>query len=253
MSSLFKIFLPPINLLNIYMNILIPAAGRGTRFKGHYDQPKNLIDVKGEPMLVAAARSLGLDHPDNKFIFLLPEDMMNDTHKELGTRLVDEFPGCTVLIVVGHTEGAAQTAIQAVQYIENDEELLIANCDQIMNWKPKLRDEVFEKLREHDAGIITIESDDPKHSYLDLISGTIFEKEVQPGNMALTGLHYFKRGRDFLIATRLMMQSGIKSQGEYYIGPVYNWFQGDAGFYQIMPDDISFIGTPKDLAEYLEK
>jgi hypothetical protein len=50
-----------------------------------------------------------------------------------------------------------------------------------------------------------------------------------------------------------MMQSGIKSQGEYFIGPSYNWFQGDAGFYQIMPDDISFIGAPKDLAEYLEK
>ena len=235
------------------MNILIPAAGRGTRFKGYSDQPKNLIDVKGDPMLVAAARSLGLDNSENKFMFLLPEDMMNDTHKELGARLVDEFPGCTVLVVVGNTEGAAQTAIQAVQYIENDEELLIANCDQIMHWDPKLRDEVFEKLREHDAGIITIESDDPKHSYLDLVSGTIFEKEVQPGNMALTGLHYFKRGRDFLVATRLMMQSGIKSKGEYYIGPAFNWFQGDAGFYQIMPDDISFIGTPKDLAEYLEK
>lgn len=235
------------------MNILIPASGRGTRFKGHYDQPKNLIDVKGEPMLVAAARSLGLEHPNNKFIFLLPEDMMNDTHKELGSRLVDEFPGCTVLVVVGNTEGAAQTAIQAVNFIENDEELLIANNDQIMNWAPKLRDEVFEKLREHDAGIITVESDDPKHSYLDMVSGTIFEKEVQPGNMALTGLHYFKRGRDFVVSARLMMQSGIKSQGEYFIGPSYNWFQGDAGFYQIMPDDISFIGTPKDLAEYLEK
>jgi dTDP-glucose pyrophosphorylase len=235
------------------MNILIPAAGKGSRFKGYSDSPKNMIDVNGEPMLVAAARSLGLESPENTFIFLLPEDMMNDTHKEIGERLIEEFPGCKVLVVVGHTEGAAQTAIQAVKFIENDEELFIANCDQIMHWDPKLKEEVFDKLREHDAGIITIESDDPKHSYLDMISGTIFEKEPMPGNMALTGLHYFKRGRDFLVSTRLMMQSGVKSKGEYYIGPVFNWFQGDAGFYQIMPKDISFIGTPKDLAEYLEK
>ena len=71
--------------------------------------------------------------------------------------------------------------------------------------------------------------------------------------MALTGLHYFKKGSDFITSTRLMMQSGMKSQGEYYIGPVYNWFEGEAGFYQIESKDISFIGTPQDLADYLEK
>jgi hypothetical protein len=50
-----------------------------------------------------------------------------------------------------------------------------------------------------------------------------------------------------------MMQSGLKSQGEYHIGPVYNWFKGSAGFYQIMPEDISFVGSPEDLKQYLEK
>lgn len=252
-SSLFKNFLEPKNLLNISMNILIPAAGLGTRFKESHDSPKNMIDVKGDPMLVAAVKSLGLNKDGNQFIFLLPEDMLDDTHNLLGTRLQQEFPGCKVLVVVGQTEGAAQTAIQAHQYIENDEELLIANCDQIMHWDDKLRDDVFEKLREFEAGIICLESDDPKHSYLDLVTGAIFEKEVQAGNMALTGLHYFKKGSDFITSTRLMMQSGMKSQGEYYIGPVYNWFEGEAGFYQIESKDISFIGTPQDLADYLEK
>jgi len=235
------------------MNILIPAAGLGRRFKDHYDCPKSLIDVNGEPMIVAAARSLGLESPDNTFIFLIPDDPMNNYHVELGTRLKDEFPGCSVLCVVGRTDGAAHTAIQAVNYINNDEELLIANCDQIMHWDSKLKQEVFEKLREFDAGVVTIESDDPKHSYIDMVSGNIFEKEVMPGNMALTGLHWWKHGKDFIVSARLMMQSGLKSHGEYYIGPVYNWFKGSAGFYQIMPEDISFIGTPEDLKEYLEK
>lgn len=235
------------------MNILIPAAGLGRRFKDHYDSPKTMIDVNGEPMIVAAARSLGLESPDNHFIFLIPDDPMSDYHVTLGTRLKEEFPGCTVLCVVGRTDGAAHTAIQAVNYIENDEELLIANCDQIMHWDPKLRKEVFEKLREFDAGVVTIESDDPKHSYIDMVSGNVFEKEVMPGNMALTGLHWWKKGKDFVVSARLMMQSGLKSRGEYYIGPVYNWFKGNAGFYQIMPEDISFIGTPEDLKAYLEK
>ena len=79
-SSLFKNFLEPKNLLNISMNILIPAAGLGTRFKESHDSPKNMIDVKGDPMLVAAAKSLGLNKDGNQFIFLLPEDHLNDTH-----------------------------------------------------------------------------------------------------------------------------------------------------------------------------
>ena len=140
------------------MNILIPAAGKGTRFKGFYDQPKNLIDVKGEPMLVAAARSLGLEHPDNKFIFLLPEDMMNDTHKELGERLIKEFPGCTVLVVVGHTEGAAQTAIQAVQYIENDEELFTANAERAKEMMKNLNKIDYEQGSRIHQSIVLLNS-----------------------------------------------------------------------------------------------
>ena len=54
------------------MNILIPAAGLGTRFKDHYDCPKNMIDVKGDPMLVASAKSLRMSSPEHTFIFVIP-------------------------------------------------------------------------------------------------------------------------------------------------------------------------------------
>lgn len=241
------------SLINTHMNILIPAAGLGRRFKDHYDCPKTMIDIKGEPMIVTAAKSLGLDSPNNKFIFLISDDPIHNTHVELGTRLKDEFTDCTVLCVIGKTDGAAHTAIQAAKYIENNEELLIANCDQIMHWDPKLKQEIFEKLHEFDAGVVTIESTDPKHSYIDMVSGNIVEKEVMPGNMALTGIHWWKRGKDFVVSARLLMQSGLKSHGEYSIGPVFNWFKGSAGFYQIMPKDISFLSTPEDLKAYVGK
>jgi len=235
------------------MNILIPAAGLGRRFKDHYDSPKTMIDVKGEPMIVAVARSLGLNSPDNKFIFLIPDDPMHDRHKELGTRLKDEFSNCTVLCVVGKTDGSAHTAIQAVNYIENDEELLIVDCNQIMHWDAKLKQDVFEKLREFDAGVVTVNSENPNHSYIDMMSGNIFVKELMPNNIALTGLYWWRHGKDFIVNARLMMQSGLKSHGEYYVGPVYNWFKGSAGFYEVMPSDVSFLDSPKELKEYLEK
>lgn len=235
------------------MNILIPAAGLGRRFRDQYDNPKTTVDVNGEPMIVAVARSLGLESPDNQFIFLIPDDPMNDNHVSLANRLKEEFPGCTVLCVVGRTDGSAHTAIQAVNYIENDQELLIVDCNQIMHWDPKLKQEVFEKLREFDAGVVTVNSDNPDHTYIDMLSGNVFVKEVMSGNMALAGLYWWKNGKDFVVNARLMMQSGLKSCGEYYVGPVFNWFKGSAGFYEVMPEDISFLDTPELLKEYLEK
>jgi NDP-sugar pyrophosphorylase family protein len=236
------------------MNILIPAAGLGRRFKDHHDSPKIMIDVKGEPMIVAVARSLGLNSPDNKFIFLIPDyPYPHPRHKELGARLKDEFSNCTVLCVVGKTDGSAHTAIQAVNYIENDEELLIVDCNQIMHWDAKLKQDVFEKLREFDAGVVTVNSENPNHSYIDMMSGNIFVKELMPNNIALTGLYWWRHGKDFIVNARLMMQSGLKSHGEYYVGSVYNWFKGSAGFYEVMPSDVSFLDSPKELKEYLEK
>jgi dTDP-glucose pyrophosphorylase len=233
----------------MYMNILIPAAGLGTRFKDHYDNPKNIIDVKGEPMLVASARSLKLSTPENTFIFVIPE---NEYTVELKERLEVEFPGCRVLNMAGESQGAAETAVSAQGFFPDDEELLIANCDQIMAWSDEARDRVFTKLREFDAGIVTIKSDDPKHSYLNLETGEIVEKEVV-SDQALVGLHYWKQSKDFINSTRLMMQSGKRSKGEYYIGPTYNWFGGSAGYYEIEENEIHFIGTPEDLQAYLEK
>jgi choline kinase len=81
------------------MNILIPAAGLGTRFKDQYDVPKNMIDVKGESMLVASAKSLRMDSPENTFIFVIPE---NDHTVDLKELLTTEFPGCKVLNMAGN-------------------------------------------------------------------------------------------------------------------------------------------------------
>lgn len=231
------------------MNILIPAAGLGTRFKDHYDNPKNMIDVKGDPMLVASARSLKLNSPEHNFIFVIPE---NDFVNELEERLKSEFPECRVLRLAGVSQGAAETAVSAQGFFPDNEELLIANCDQIMAWSDESRDKVFTKLREFDAGIVTISSNDPKHSYLNLDTGEIVEKEVV-SDQALIGLHYWKEAKDFVNSARLMMQSGTRSKGEFYIGPTYNWFGGSAGYYEIEESEIHFIGTPDDLQAYLEK
>ena len=105
-------FLTTMSTPNKYRYEYINTCRRnlGTRFKDHYDNPKNMIDVKGDPMLVASARSLKLNSPEHNFIFVIPE---NDFVDELEERLKSEFPECRVLRLAGVSQGAAETAVSA--------------------------------------------------------------------------------------------------------------------------------------------
>lgn len=230
------------------MNILIPAAGKGSRFHNStYKKPKPCITVDDEYMLVRAAKSLNVD---GQYIFIIRENIFRD---DLAAKLYENFPSCKIAVVDFDTTGAAETALIAEHLINNDDELIIANCDQIMNWNVDL---ALKQLRKFDAGLVTIESDDIKHSYA-LIENNLVAKVVEKevvSNTALTGIHYWKKGSDFVQSARIMIENNDTSaNGEYYIGPSYNYLikQGKkVGTYMASKNDIYFIGTPEDLQVY---
>jgi CTP:phosphocholine cytidylyltransferase-like protein len=54
------------------MNIIIPAAGLGKRFKDDgYSVPKLLINVLGKPMIVRVLESLKIGKQDKIFMFAI--------------------------------------------------------------------------------------------------------------------------------------------------------------------------------------
>lgn len=228
------------------MNILIPSAGKGTRFKATHSLPKPLIQVDGMPMLVASARSLKLQ---GQYIFIIND---NQYTTNLANNIYAVFPAAKVAAIDFDTDGAAETALVAEELINNDEELIIANCDQIMKWNI---DVVLKQLRKYDAGLVVIESNDPKHSYVDIVNNLaikVAEKEVI-SNFALTGIHYWKKGRYFVESVKQMFQDNNRTNNEFYIGPCYNYFieKGNkVAVHKINSNEINLIGTPEDLAAY---
>ena len=233
------------------MNILIPAVGKGSRFKGSkYTAPKPMINVDNKPMLIASAKSLGFK---GTYIFLIRE---GEYRAELVTEIHREFPRAKIGVVSHDTEGAADTALIAEHLINTEEELVIANCDQIMNWDHWNTDIAIKQLRKFDAGIVTIDSNDTKHSYAQVDNNfvtMVAEKECISTH-ALTGIHYWKHGYDFVESAKSMISNGRRAQdGEYYIGPTYNELINSGkkvGIHQIVNDAIHFIGTPDDLEKY---
>lgn len=148
----------------------------------------------------------------------------------------------------------------AADIINSDEELLITNCDQRTEWDAEA---FMAHMRRQfpDGAVVTHSSKDPKHSYAEVPIGTLVTRIVEKqviSDQALVGIHYWRRGRDFVSSARALMEdvaSGATSR-EPYISETYNHLI-TAGkrvvAHGIGPNEYIPLGTPYDVAIYEAK
>ena len=234
------------------MKILIPMAGEGSRFaKEGYTFPKPLIDVNGKPMIQTVVENLDFDA---EYIFLVRKEHL-ETYVGLKSTLDRITDGKFKIVEVDKlTEGAACTALLAREHIDNDDDLLIANSDQFIEYAP----ENFKTLKEMtdvDAIVYTFESVHPKWSFVKTNArGVITEvAEKNPiSNIATCGIYWYRKGSDFVKYADQMINKNIRVNNEFYIAPVYNELIGDGK--KLIPFFVHSmwgIGTPEDLHEFL--
>ena len=236
------------------MNILIPMAGEGSRFaKEGYTFPKPLIDVNGKPMIQSVVENLDFNA---NYIFLVRKDHIKK-YEGLADTLQRITNGrCTIVEVDGLTEGAACTALLAKKYIDNDEDLLIANSDQIIEYSPE-NFNLMKELTDCDAMVYTFEAVHPKWSFVKTNSrGVVTEvAEKRPiSNIATCGIYWYRKGSDFVKYAGQMIEKDIRVNNEFYIAPVYNELISDGGtLVPFFVHEMWGIGTPEDLRAFLEK
>ena len=228
-------------------------AGEGSRFaKEGYTFPKPLIDVNGKPMIQTVVENLDFDC---EYIFLLRKEHLEKYEGMLDTlgRITnDRFQ---YVVVDGLTEGAACTALLAEEYIDNDEDLLIANSDQFIEYEPE-NFKSFKNLTNTDAIVFTFNAVHPKWSFVRTNSrGYIVEvAEKRPiSNIATCGIYWYRKGSDFVKYAKQMIEKNIRVNNEFYIAPVYNELIGDGK--TLLPfylHKMWGIGTPEDLKSFLE-
>jgi NDP-sugar pyrophosphorylase family protein len=236
------------------MKILIPMAGEGSRFaKEGYTFPKPLISVDGKPMIQAVVENLDFDC---EYVFLVRKQHM-EKYEGLADTLDRITNGRFSLVEVGGlTEGAACTALLAEKHIDTDEDLLIANSDQIIEFQPQnfLN---LKSLTEVDSIVFTFNAVHPKWSFVKTNSrGFVTEvAEKRPiSNIATCGIYWYRRGSDFVQYANKMIESDIRVNNEFYIAPVYNELIKDGkSLVPFYVNKMWGIGTPEDLNRYLEK
>jgi len=234
------------------MKIVIPMAGEGSRFaNAGFQFPKPLIDVNGKPMIQKVIENLNFEA---EYIFLVRK-----AHTSKYTGLVDTLQQMTnnkakIVLVENLTEGAACTVLLAKEYINNDEDLLIANSDQIIEYE-KINFEYLIKMTNVDGAVFTFNSVHPKWSFVKIDDEGYVKHiaEKKPiSNIATCGIYWYRKGREFVKYAERMIEKQIRVNNEFYVAPVYNEFIEDEK--KIIPfyvHKMHGIGTPEDLETYL--
>ena len=234
------------------MNVLIPMAGAGSRFAdAGYSFPKPLIDVDGLPMIHAIVNNLAINA---KYTYIVQKNHYEKYN--LFYMLNSITPGCNIVEVDGITDGAAVTCLLAKEFIDNEQPLILANSDQIIEWNS--REFLYEMYSKNaDGGIAVFNSSHPKWSYARTDeSGLVIEvAEKKPiSNDATVGVYYWKQGSDFVKYAEQMIKKDIRVNGEFYTCPVFNEaiLDGKRVYTQTVKK-MWGIGTPEDLDAYLRR
>jgi dTDP-glucose pyrophosphorylase len=231
------------------MNILIPMAGLGSRFPKERFKTKPLIEINSVPMIIRAVESLDLDG-DHFFVI-----RKSEFSAEIKSVIKSIKKRTNVIEIDYQTSGPAETALLFSDLIDLDKELVIANCDQIMEWNS---DNFLHNVRQYDGAVVTYYATTDKNSYARLNKAgevaEIREKEVI-SSTSLNGIHYWKRGSDFVKSANEMMHANDRyKNGEFYIGPSYNYMIKNGlrvGIFHITSEMHHAVGDPEDLLKFL--
>jgi dTDP-glucose pyrophosphorylase len=233
------------------INIVVPMAGRGSRFsQAGYISPKPLLPVFGRPMIEVVIENLRPNQP-HRFIFICQREHL--VVHELETTLLQAGTETLIVPIDYVTDGAACTVLLAEAEINNDDALMIANCDQYIATSI---DTYLNHMEQggFDGFIMTMTAKDPKWSFIGLddkgVVNQVVEKQVV-SDEATVGIYNYRSGRSFVAAAKEMIGSNDRTNNEFYVAPAYNYmikYGMRVGYMNIGSDRAGMygLGTPTD-------
>lgn len=238
------------------MNVLMPLAGKDEQFQRHgFTFAKPLVEVAGRP-LAEHAWSCLLPLRPCRFVFVIRKE--DDQRFHLGDMLTLLDQDAKVVRAEAPTAGAACTALLAVQHIANEDELVIANGDQVLHADVRRAVDEF-RGRGLDAGTIVFDSVHPRWSFVKLgPDGLVIEAaEKRPvSRHATAGFYWFRRGQDFVAAAQAMIRKGAAVNGAFFVCPTFNELilaGKRIGVFEIARDQYVSLATPQAIDDYEQR
>jgi len=233
------------------LKIVLPMAGKGQRFKdkGIY-RPKPLIDVCGIPMIKRATMSLSFFDKikANNIICIVRKD---DIDKYNIIRELQYIFSNDIQVLIDHNPiGAATTVLAAKKFINNDEQLIVMDCDVSFE-SNEYESKILSNDRNIDGLIPVFKSEGDKWSFSEFgpdkkIKAISEKKRIS--NYANIGFYYFSKGSDFVKHTEILLKQKKTVCGEYYISLVIKEMIKEGKLiYAAKAENFRNMGTPEDL------
>jgi dTDP-glucose pyrophosphorylase len=216
------------------INIVIPAAGDGSRFKeAGYKEPKPLIPVCGKPMIERVLENL---EPDCLYRSIVISRVL----------IPVAIPGRNI-VLKEPTQGAVDTLLKAEIYVDDTGGLLIGNCDQLVDFD--VND--FIQNSGYDGSLVVFKSSKDHHSYVRLDTDgeieEIAEKQVI-SNLAVTGVYYFKYPATFFrCAKNVVANKDFQFRNEFYVSSVIDLMIKKGCRLNTFEASSAMLGTPEEL------
>lgn len=230
-------------------------SGAGTSFiQAGYTFPKPLIDINGKPMVQLVIENL-TPKSEHNFIFLYKKEYDKYSLQQIFNNTTK---GNFIAIpLIAPTQGALCSVLNAVDYINNDQELIVANADQVID--VSLDDFIkFARSSKADGAIMTFNSHHPRWSYARVDKDgkvlEVAEKKVI-SDQATVGIYYFKKGLEFVKAAFSMIEKNIRFNDDFYVCPTFNEMiltGKKIVTWEIKQSQMHGLGTPEDLNRYLK-
>lgn len=232
------------------MNVVVAMAGRGSRLAHKSTTPKPLVQVAGRPMVAWALQSLK-NLTRSRVVFVILEE--HDIRYGLSDLLRQSAEGpVEVIKLPGVTEGQLSSVLSAREFIDTEEDLMIASADTYV-----LSDIGRDIAKQHVQcrGIISVaHMAGDKWSFAKTDnSGCVVEvaEKKRISDYASTGLYYFSNGTEFVAQADETIRAKKTTNGEYYVISVYERYIKQRSRIDIsLATEMWDMGTPESLAAF---
>ena len=232
----------------------MPMAGKGIRLAdAGYEKPKPLVEIKNKSIMEWSIDSLNLD---GTFIFCTKQEHIEKF--EIDLKLREIITDCKIVPIKYDTRGTVDTILNARELIDNDDELLITDVDHYSEWDS---DFFNNNIRKQDIDGCTMVFPEPKtneaYSFVKLDeNGFVIQsaEKIPISTIATVGIHYFKKGSDFVKFADEMIQRNLTVKNEFYVTPVFNIFAENNKKIITMPVTQMWpLGNPEEISEFEDK
>jgi len=212
---------------NLETTLILPMAGKGSRFKKEgYQISKPLLDVDGKPMVVQAVNSL----PDTKNKIFVSQKSYN-----IEKILKRYYDNLKIIDIDYTTKGQACSCQLALENLDLEKPILISACDNgvyydVRKYNDLIFDESIDVIVWSFRNQQTSKNNPNMYSWLDVdeennvkfVSSKNFIYDDPLKTHAIIGTFFFRKAKYFAEGLRANYQKDIKTNDEFYVDDVIN-------------------------------